>query len=371
MIAEPAIDTTNWWPIELENKPDFDMAMKRIYAWHQQEIIDRPPVRFIAHNAAFNVESSQKRSPDQWRQIWFDVESRLETFIKSIEGCTFHGETFPMFDPNLGPDIYAAFYGAELTYGEVTSWSHPIVKSWNDIAKLKLDMNNVYFKKVEELMVVALERCAGKFLVGYTDLHPGEDCAMAWRGSQQLCMDLYDSPAEAKQLIAIASADFHLIFDHFDAILKARRMPSMCWIGIPSFGKFHVPSCDFSAMISPEFFAEFSLPILQREVKPMTHNVYHVDGRGVANHLDYILSVPEISGIQWVQDPSRQAIMQWVPLIKKVLAAGKSIIVDLQHSELEEFIAAMDSPKGIFLWIGTQSEEEQIAIIKRLEQWRE
>jgi hypothetical protein len=57
-----------------------------------------------------------------------------------------------------------------------------------------------------------------------------------------------------------------------------------------------------------------------------------------------------------VQDPHQQAIMQWVPLIKKVLAAGKSIIVDLQHSELEDFIAAMDSPKGIYLRIDSDDE---------------
>ncbi|MFN2249043.1 MAG: hypothetical protein ACK2U0_10500 [Candidatus Promineifilaceae bacterium] len=370
MIAQESIDTTTWWPIELETKPDFEMAMKRIYAWYQGEIIDRVPVRFIAHNAAFNVETSQNRSPEEWKEIWFDTEPRVDTFEKSIEGKIFHGETFPMFDPNLGPDVYAAFYGSELHYSEVTSWSHPIIESWEDMESLKLDMDNIYFKKVEELMHCALERCDGKYLVGYTDLHPGEDCAMAWRGSQRLCLDLYDSPEEVKQLIDIAYADFHKIFDHFDAILKAHRQASMCWIGIPSFGKFHVPSCDFSAMISPSAFAEFSLPILQKEVRPMTHNIYHVDGKGVANHLDYILAVPEINGIQWVQDPHMQAIMQWVPLVKKVQAAGKSIIVDLKLGELEDFIAAMDSPRGIYLWIDSDNEEEQLAIIRRLEQWR-
>ena len=102
----------------------------------------------------------------------------------------------------------------------------------------------------------------------------------------------------------------------------------------------------------------------------MTHNVYHVDGRGVANHLNHILAIPEINGIQWVQDPHMQAILQWVPLIKQVLAAGKSIIVDLKLSELEDFIGAMDSPKGIYLWISSEEAEEQRAIIRRLERWR-
>lgn len=362
--------TAAWWHLELEGKPDFEPAMKRVYAWYEQEIIDRAPVRFMAHNAAFNVASESNLSKEELKARWFDEEYQVEKFIKSIEGKIFYGETFPVFDPNLGPDVYAAFYGAELEYGEVTSWSEPIVHNWEDMGKLKLDMNNEYFKKLEDLTRCALEQCAGKFMVGYTDLHPGEDCAMAWRGPQQFCMDLYDCPEEAKKLIEIASAGFLTIFDHFDAVLKAENQLSVCWLGIPSFGKMHVPSCDFSAMISTEFFVEFSLSVLQREVKPMTHNIYHVDGWGVANHIDHILSVPEINAIQWVQEPGKdQPIMQWVPLIKKIQVAGKSVIVDLQKHELEPFMEAMN-PRGIFLWIGTESEEEEKDIIKRLEQWR-
>jgi hypothetical protein len=237
------------------------------------------------------------------------------------------------------------------------------------MAKLKLDMSNEYFTTIEELMTCAIEQCKGKSLVGYTDLHPGEDCAMAWRGVERLCLDLIEYPDEARQLIEIASADFQTIFDRFDAILKAAHLPSMCWIGLPSFGKFHVPSCDFSAMISSRHFAEFSLPVLQREVKPMTHAVYHVDGRGVARHLDYILSVPELNGIQWVQEMGiHRPIMQWVPLIKKIQAAGKGVVVDLQVDELENLLDAV-GPRGIFLWVGTEDEATQLAIIKRLEKW--
>ena len=85
--------TQNWWTIELESMPGFDKAMKRVYAWYENEIIDRPPIRFMAHNAFLNA-----------------------------------------------------------------------------------DVNNEYFVKLEELTRYALERCPGKFLVGYTDLH----CSSEW-----------------------------------------------------------------------------------------------------------------------------------------------------------------------------------------------
>ncbi len=139
-------------------------------------------------------------------------------------------------------------------------------------------------------------------------------------------------------------------------------------MGIPSFGKMHIPSCDFAAMISPRHFREFGLPLLVEEVRPMTHNVFHLDGKGVARHLDGILDVPEINAIQWVQGMGDDApIMQWIPLLGRIQAAGKSLVIDLQLSELEEFIGNMD-PKGLLLCIAAE-EPVQPAVIKRVEKW--
>jgi hypothetical protein len=352
---------------ELETMPGFEMAMKRMMAWFEGAIVDRAPIRFMAHNAF--VEEAQAAYPsDNLRDRWFDAEFQVETFVRSIRGKTFQGETFPVFWPNLGPEVYAAFYGAELEYGDVTSWSIPAVRDWDDMARLKLDMHNDYFRKLDEMTRIALERCPGQFMVGYTDLHPGVDCAAAWRDPQQFCIDLIENPDRAAALIEIAIADFETIYDHFDDMLKAQRQLSVSWMGIPSFGRMHIPSCDFSTLISPQMFEQFCLPVLRREVKTMTHNVFHIDGRGVARHRDTIFSVPEVHAIQWVQGVGDDLpIMQWVPLIKEI-QARKPVIVDLNKRELDDFMAAV-RPEGIFLWVAADDEEEERALLKRVEQW--
>jgi hypothetical protein len=354
-------------PLELETMPGFEMAMKRMMAWFEGAIIDRAPIRFMAHNAF--VEEAQAAYPsDNLRERWFDAEFQVETFVQSIRGKTFQGETFPVFWPNLGPEVYAAFYGATLEYGDVTSWSIPAVRDWDDMARLKLDMQNVYFKKLDEMTRIALERCPGQFMVGYTDLHPGVDCAAAWRDPQQFCLDLIENPDKAAALIEIAIGDFETIYDHFDDMLKVQRQLSVSWMGIPSFGRMHIPSCDFSTLISPQMFQQFCLPVLQREVKTMSHNVFHIDGRGVARHRDTIFSVPEVHAIQWVQGVGDDLpIMQWVPLIKEI-QAQKPVIVDLNKRELDDFMAAV-RPEGIFLWVASDDEEEERALLKRVEKW--
>ena len=246
---------TKRWPIEIEGMPQIDKAMDRIDAWYHNEVIDRPPVRFSAHNSFLELSQDElaDMSPAERQARWFDAEYQVDIYLKSIAGRRFVGETFPVFWPNLGPDLYPAFYGATLEFGEVTSWSQPFVKDWADADKLHFDADGVYFKKIEEITRVALERCPGKTLVGYTDLHPGLDCVAAWRDPQQLCFDMIDNPEEVSKLAEIAIADFERIYDHFDAMLKAAGQPSIGWMGIPSFGRFHIPSCDFSTMISQDF----------------------------------------------------------------------------------------------------------------------
>jgi hypothetical protein len=360
------------WTIEIEGMPQFDMAMKRVYAWFENEIIDRVPIRFQAHNAFLDTatEGIANMSAEDKKAWWFDVEAQLDLFLKPIEGRRFYGETFPVYFPNLGPNVYAAFYGTELVFGEITSWAIPFVRTWDDVEKLHFDRDNVYFRKLEELTRYALERCKGKALVGYTDLHPGLDCVAAWRDTQQLCIDMIEAPEQVERLADLSIADFELIYDHFDAMLKEAGQLSVSWMGIPTFGRMHIPSCDFSTLISPRFFQRFGLPILNREVQTMTHNIFHVDGRGVAKHLDTILSAPKIHAIQWVQGVGDDyPIMQWVPFIKSLQDRNIPVIVDLSRENLKDFVEAMH-PKGLFLWVATENEEEEKEILKYVEKWK-
>ena len=358
------------WTVELEKKPDFDVCMDRINAWYNQEIIDRAPIRFSAHNAEFN--DSINLSGHKWNNLkerWWNTEYQIELFEYKLKHSTFNAETFPVFWPNLGPEVFTAFYGVELEYKEVTAYAIPSIKSWDQVDSIQIDYNNPYFKKLEEMTFQALDRCKGKYLVGYTDIHAGIDCAAAFRDPQQLCMDILLEPEQVKKLVEISSRDFHAVYNHFDSILKSHNQLSVTWMGIPSYDKMHIPGCDFASMLSPEDFDTFVMPTIKNEIADMTQNVFHVDGKGVARHLDKLLELPEITAIQWVQGMGKDTpIMQWLPLIKKVQAAGKSLVIDLEVSELESFMNEVN-PKGILLCIDADL-DIQDDIMKRVQKWK-
>ncbi len=355
--------------IVIEGKPDFAQSIKRIEAWYEGAMIDRPPVRFTKHNAEFEISGEHNERWNSLKERWFDAEFVVESFMKSIEGKTFNGETFPVLWPNLGPNVYAGFFGCEIEFGDETSWIKHIVNEPADVEKLKFDRQNEHFVMIEKIMELAFQTCNGKFLVGYTDLHFGMDCLVDWRGPENLCMDLYDNPELVKNMLSLASRHWEDTYNHFDRLLKLNDQMSVTWLGIPSHGRMHVSSCDFATMLSPEMFNKYVLQAIQDEVVKMTNNIFHLDGAGVARHLDAILEIPEIQAIQWVQGVGDdQPIMQWLDLIKRVRAAGKSIIVDLQLDELEGFIDNIP-PEGLYLCIPAKDEQEEIEILKRLEKW--
>lgn len=344
------------------------MAMKRIEAWFNRDMIDRPPVRFALHNAEYNKGAGAVGRWKNLKERWFDSEYQVDSFAASIRNRVFLAETFPVFWPNLGPNVYAAFHGAELEYGEVTSWIRHCIHDPGDTSKLKFDTENVYYRKIEEMTQLALQKCGRDFMVGYTDLHGSLDCVADWRDPQMLCMDLVDCPEKVHGLVRLADENFFRVFDHYDRILKDKGQMSVTWMGIPSSGRMHIPSCDFTSMISTDDFCEFYLPSLKAEIKHMDHNVFHLDGKGMFRHLDVILSQPEINAVQFVQGVGDDLpIMQWLDVIRKIQAAGKGVVVDLQLDELEPFIDAM-KPQGLYLCLSAD-ENIQPDILKRLARW--
>ncbi|MEI7533531.1 MAG: hypothetical protein WCK57_04120 [Verrucomicrobiae bacterium] len=357
-------------PVALTTKPDFARCLERIEAWFQQSVLDRPPVRFYKHNAQF--ESGEPLDLKRWASLeerWLDTDYQIENFEQSLAGKTFYAETFPVFMPNLGPNVYSAFYAGRLKYDEVTSWFEPVLTNLDDLSVLQADpFANHYFKKIEEMTRTALARCGSRYWVGYTDLHPSLDCITAWRGIDDLCLDMADEPEKLAPLMELSVRDFHRIFNHFDKMLKAAGQPCVTWMNIPCCGKFHIPSCDTSTMISPAHFRQFALPQFQTEMLGMDRAVFHVDGKGVARHLDVILEQPGVQAIQWVQGMGADwPILQWLPLLQRVLAAGKSVLVDVPLEELDEFMKQMPR-EGVFLCLGVK-EGTEMETLKHVERW--
>ncbi|MHB9036787.1 MAG: uroporphyrinogen decarboxylase/cobalamine-independent methonine synthase family protein [Armatimonadota bacterium] len=354
--------------MDYEFKHDFDEAMARVEAWFVGEIIDRPPIRLSAHNAEFATDR-KSRIHSTLRQRWLDVEYQLDEFEETLSRTQFLCESFPVFWPNLGPNVYAALFGCPLEFEETTSWTEPILDDLEGIEELDIDWSHEYLRKLDEFTAAALGRAKGRYLVGYTDLHPGADCAAALRGTENLCMDIVENPDRVKSLIEKCSRPFQALYDHINDRICATGQHSITWMGIPAPGKFHIPSNDFSCLVSCQTYEEVLYQSTVEEVKEMTHNIYHLDGPGALRHLDLILEIKEIQAVQWVQGVGDDApIMQWLEVIKKIQASRKGVVVNLQVDEIEPFMAEV-KPEGIYLCVQPRDLAEARAVERMASKW--
>ena len=65
---------------------------------------------------------------------------------------------------------------------------------------------------------------------------------------------------------------------------------------------------------------------LARVVRGKLLQLKVLDGPDAIRHLDSLLSLPKLSGIQWIPGAGSPSVSEWIPLLKRIQKAGK-----LQH----------------------------------------
>ena len=270
-------------------KPDFEKVLDRYEAWWDAQI---PLVSItFARPAEEQIPWPSVKDHPTLRDRWLDTEYVVDNVRARMANTRFYADALPTVFPNLGPEIFSAFYGCPLEFSEGTSWSVPILDSWDQAAVdgLKLDTNSFYFRKLVEMTDGLIDVGKGKFIVGYTDIHPGGDGIAAFRDPQEFCFDVLEHPAEVKALVDRVTDDFFQVYDYFYEKLSAAGMPSTSWLPATCKGKYHIPSNDFSCMISDEMFADLFLPGIARECAHMDRCIYHLDGPQALRFLDPLL----------------------------------------------------------------------------------
>jgi hypothetical protein len=78
-------------------------------------------------------------------------------------------------------------------------------------------------------------------------------------------------------------------------------------------------------MISPAMFDEFVRPELKASADRLGNAFYHLDGQGQLAHLDSLLEIDSIRGIQWVPGAGSPDILHWPEVYRKITAAGRRV----------------------------------------------
>jgi hypothetical protein len=338
-------------------------------AFWEREIIDRPVVCIVAPKTDPRYPWPAPKPHATHRDRWLDVEYVADCALAGAMNCEYLGDALPQAWPNLGPEVFNAFLGMDLEFGESTSWSRPNLHDWSGIDAIAFDPANAYWRAINTITDALLARGRGKFYTGLTDFHPGGDCAAAFRDPQQLNIDLIESPDEVKRLVRKVTDLYLRVFDLSWERLRAAGQATASWPGIVSTRKWYVPSNDFSCMISPQMFDEFFLPGIAEECRALEASIYHLDGPNALGHLDSLLGIKELNAIQWVYGAGHGRASDWLPVYKRCQAAGKGLQLNLEANEFDLFMREL-RPEGLYIstWVGSREEGE--ALLRKVDGWR-
>ena len=353
-----------------EAKPDFEEVLERYEAWWDCRIIDRPLVHMEYVLPKEERVPRPQKTYENVRDRWMDTEHIVACAKVRSKNTIFFADSLPIAWPNLGPEIFSALYGCELEYGERTAWSKPILSDLSDesIDGLKLDTYGFYFKKLIEMTDALIEAGRAKFIVGYTDLHPGADGIAALRDPAALLIDTIENPEAIKRLNDKITTDFLEVYDFFYDKLSAAGMPSTSWLSATCKGKYHIPSNDFSCMVSDEAFEDLFIPGIIRECRHMDRCIYHLDGPGALRYLDRLLEIPEIHAIQWVPGAGRENWLEWIDVYKRIQAANKAFTINVPKRQLDQLFETL-APEGVLLGVGVRDREDAEATLAKIAKW--
>jgi len=351
-------------------KPDFEVTLKRMDAFWERELLDRPLVQFTLYkppDERVPLPPSRHANP---AARWLDAQYQAEWQLVNLSNQLFLGDSLPVAWPNLGPDVFAALYGCPLRFGDYgTSWSEPVLLDWGQAGELALDWDGFYLHKLDELTDALLQTGEGRFITGMTDWHADGDCLAALRGAQKLALDLLEHPTEVKILLERVHLDYERLYNHFYARLRAAGQPITTWTPLACQGRYYLPSCDFSAMIGVRAFEEFFLPGIRRECRFLDRSLYHLDGPGALRHLESILAIPELDAVQYVPTIGDAAFNKWAPVYRRIQAAGKGVQVTCELGEVSAVMEALD-PRGVYLVVdGVPERDSAEALLAQLARW--
>lgn len=352
----------------IDNISDLDLRLKRQEAFWDCEVIDRPLVHMSLYdpNPAYPMP---KKSWSCFRDKWMDTEFIVEEKLHRVMNTKYLGDALPLVFPNLGPEVFSAYFGTEMEYSETTSWSIPNLKEWSELDNIKFSPDNFYWQKTLEITDAMLEAGKEKFYTGYTDLHPGGDALVAFRDPMELNIDMIEHVDEIKSLLSYVDDVFIDVFNFWADKLQSSGQAIGTWAGPVSKKRSHIPSNDFSCMISNAMFEDVFLPGITRECDETETSLYHLDGPGALQHLDSLLSIDSLNAVQWTFGAGNGKASDWLDIYQRCQTAGKGVQVYAHTDEVDTIIENL-RPEGMWLRVdGVNDEEEAEAILQKVEKW--
>jgi hypothetical protein len=247
----------------------------------------------------------------------------LDYYEQQFDHEQYYGDAYPRWWVNFGAGVMAAFLGAGVEYRTPTTWFYHLEVAALREIELAYDPDNVWWQRVQAITRAAAERWAGRVVIGYSDIGGNLDILASLRGTQKLLYDLIDDPDTVEEKVQQITQLWLRYFGELEKLMPPEQRGRCCWAPLWSPQPGYMLQSDFCYMISPAMFERFVLPDLTTCCETFDYCFYHMDGKGQLPHLDRLLSIERLRGVQWQPGDGQPRAEGWLDVLRRIRESGK------------------------------------------------
>jgi len=339
-------------------KEDWDTVKTRLTHWWANELYDRAVLCVTAPKYGVEPARPWPGGAVTPEIHWTNVDYMIWRMEEQIRTTCFGGDAVPVFAPGWSVG-HALLFGCEPKFRPGTVWTDPLPAGPDGYPPIRFHREGRWRQWMNEATLKAAQASRGRWFVNPAWGNDAGDILSNIRGDMSLMVDIADNPGWVKHAVKQVSDILIEVYEEWwkmaDESVSGFEGSMAYAMWSPGRGKEF--SCDISCNISPKQFEELFLPPLIEAMRTVDHRYYHLDGAVALHHLDLLLSVPEIHAIQWQPGTGHFEIMQWVPLIKRIQQAGKSVQVFCSPQSIPALLNEV-SARGLCIVTSCASEVE-------------
>jgi len=262
-----------------------------------------------------------------------------EFYAAEVENKECYGDAFVSYWPNFGPGMLAVLLGSEGRIEPGTVWFGRIEGADVDTLRIEADFEHPWWRRVEELIVTACQLLPEWIAVGFTDIGGNLDIAASLLGTEQLLVDMGEKPDAVRRIVDAITGVWQAAYARLYELIRRHRPGTTAWAQLWAPGKTYMLQSDFAYMISPQMFDAFVAPDLRSCCRMLDYAFYHLDGAGQIPHVEHLLGIEKLRGIQWIPGAGQPQGASWPDLLRRIVASGRLIQV---HDTADALIGLLD-----------------------------
>lgn len=352
--------------MNINRNQDWENAQKRLEAFWHNEILDRPCIQIYAPAPEADYADLEPLTECNHDIRWTDPEIYFNSFREEYMHTRYLGEAFPNLYPNWAGE--AQMFGCPIKYDKDTIWVRPAANTVLDVDAEKLDIDHPTVHQLLEKLAYCAEHGSGEAFIGMPPMGNVGDSLARICGYNNLCIDLIDNPEEIFIIEEKLTAFWKQMYEKVYRTINQYMKGSCGWLPSWHPGRSAIIEFDFGALVSPEMFRKY-LPYLLERAEFVEKTIYHLDGPDALIHLDTILAQKEFHAIQWEPGVACENILEYIPVMQKIQAAGKGLYIASPRYSAEAVLELLKNlrPEGLIIPLTVSSVDEGERFLETVE----